>query len=189
MQKAFPCHGIIMYTPYDDSCILCCRWNGSPWAPGYQQQTKQSFMNRTYTTGIILYMRPAKERRRYNVTSSLIGGTHIQNDPCITSPEELPNGAPPMLKCWRRMSTKSLKWQFMEGRFTGHRAFKYLQWQQKHWQVHHESHWRCVAKSNIRFFVLRIINAERDIMRHHHNVAIGAIVSFLRARRRGHSPS
>ena len=32
-------------------------------------------------TGIILYMRPANERRRYIVTSSRIGRVHIQNDP------------------------------------------------------------------------------------------------------------
>ena len=31
--------------------------------------------------GIILWMRPANERRRYNVTSSLIGWEHSQNDP------------------------------------------------------------------------------------------------------------
>ena len=36
--------------------------------------------------GIILCMRTAKERRRYNVTSSLIGWAHTQNDPC-TLPE------------------------------------------------------------------------------------------------------
>ena len=30
---------------------------------------------------IILCMRPANERRRYNVTSSLIGWAHTQNDP------------------------------------------------------------------------------------------------------------
>ena len=33
--------------------------------------------------GIILCMRPANERRRYIVTSSLIGWVHTQNDPCI----------------------------------------------------------------------------------------------------------
>ena len=33
--------------------------------------------------GIILYMHPANERRRYNVTSSLIGWMHILNDPCF----------------------------------------------------------------------------------------------------------
>ena len=33
--------------------------------------------------GIVLYMQPANERWRYNVTSSLIGWAHIQNDPCI----------------------------------------------------------------------------------------------------------
>ena len=32
-------------------------------------------------TGIILCMRPANERRRYNVTSSLIGWVHSQDDP------------------------------------------------------------------------------------------------------------
>ena len=36
-------------------------------------------------TGIILYKPPANERRRYIVTSSLIGWTHTQNDPQITS--------------------------------------------------------------------------------------------------------
>ena len=30
--------------------------------------------------GIILCMRPANERRRYKVTSSLIGWAHAQND-------------------------------------------------------------------------------------------------------------
>ena len=35
-------------------------------------------------TGIILCMRPANERRRYNVTSSPIGWAHTQNDPCMT---------------------------------------------------------------------------------------------------------
>ena len=33
-------------------------------------------------SGIILCMRPANERRRYIVTSSLIGWAHTQNDPC-----------------------------------------------------------------------------------------------------------
>ena len=33
-------------------------------------------------TGIILCARPADERRRYIVTSSLIGWVHTQNDPC-----------------------------------------------------------------------------------------------------------
>ena len=31
---------------------------------------------------IILFMRPANERHRYNVMSSLIGWAHTQNDPC-----------------------------------------------------------------------------------------------------------
>ena len=36
------------------------------------------------STWIILWMRPAHEWRRNYVTSSLIGGAHTQNDPCIT---------------------------------------------------------------------------------------------------------
>ena len=35
--------------------------------------------------GIILCMRPANERRRYNVTSSLIGWAHAQNKPRVGS--------------------------------------------------------------------------------------------------------
>ena len=34
------------------------------------------------TPGIILYTRPANERRRYNVTSSLTGFAYTQHDPC-----------------------------------------------------------------------------------------------------------
>ena len=34
--------------------------------------------------GTILCMRPANERRRYNVTSSLIERAHTQNDPWIS---------------------------------------------------------------------------------------------------------
>ena len=34
------------------------------------------------TQNDLLYMRPANERRRYNVTSSLIGWAHTQNYPC-----------------------------------------------------------------------------------------------------------
>ena len=36
-----------------------------------------------YITEIILWMRPANERRRYIVTSALIGWAHLQNNPCI----------------------------------------------------------------------------------------------------------
>ena len=34
-------------------------------------------------SGIVLWMCPVNERRRYNVTSSLIGCVHSQNDPCF----------------------------------------------------------------------------------------------------------
>ena len=36
----------------------------------------------TAIAGIIFYMRPANERRHYNVTLPLIGLAHSQNDPC-----------------------------------------------------------------------------------------------------------
>ena len=35
--------------------------------------------------GMILCMRPANERRRYNVTSSLIGWAHALNGPCLVN--------------------------------------------------------------------------------------------------------
>ena len=38
------------------------------------------------SAGIILCMRPANERRHYNVTSSLIGWAHTQNDLCLRVP-------------------------------------------------------------------------------------------------------
>ena len=38
-------------------------------------------ISNTGISGIGLYMHPANERRRYNVTSSLIGWGHTQNDP------------------------------------------------------------------------------------------------------------
>ena len=38
-----------------------------------------------YLKGIILGMHPANERRRYTVTSPLIGWAHTQNDPCFSS--------------------------------------------------------------------------------------------------------
>ena len=39
-----------------------------------------------YAIGIILYMRPANERRRYDVTSSLINWAHAQNTTCLLFP-------------------------------------------------------------------------------------------------------
>ena len=41
---------------------------------------------RPQCTGIILCMRPGNGRRRYNVTSSLIGWTHTQNNPRMYQP-------------------------------------------------------------------------------------------------------
>ena len=38
-----------------------------------------------HLSGINLCMRPANGRRRYIVTSSLIGWAHMQNDPCLSN--------------------------------------------------------------------------------------------------------
>ena len=51
--------------------------------------TLSYYMTMTWQADIILCMRPANERRRYNVTTSLFGWVHIQNDPwtratCVT---------------------------------------------------------------------------------------------------------
>ena len=42
----------------------------------------QVFVIQNLPPGIIICMRPANERRRYNVTSPLIGWAHSQNNPC-----------------------------------------------------------------------------------------------------------
>ena len=42
--------------------------------------------NELIAPGIILCIRPANERRRYNVNSSLIGWAYTQNDPCSSQP-------------------------------------------------------------------------------------------------------
>ena len=48
---------------------------------GFQQMAPNDDISLYMTTpGIISYMRPANERRRYNVTSSLIDWAHRQND-------------------------------------------------------------------------------------------------------------
>ena len=44
------------------------------------QRASTQHGNQTGYLGIILCMRPANERRRYNVTSSLISWVHTQND-------------------------------------------------------------------------------------------------------------
>ena len=46
------------------------------------QQSKQNPIVCTFIE-IIFGVHPANERRSYNVTSSLIGWAHTQNDPCI----------------------------------------------------------------------------------------------------------
>ena len=61
----------------EKTCSFCarprfCYFNGRDW--NLRQAAKES-------SGIILSMCPANERWRYNVTSSLIGWAHTQNDP------------------------------------------------------------------------------------------------------------
>ena len=60
--------GIFCVSSYFVYCHCCISWNIVPYW--------------TMLHGIILCMHPANERRRYIVTSSLIGWAHIQNDPC-----------------------------------------------------------------------------------------------------------
>ena len=55
--------------------------------PRHSQLTRHSLKLangciRQSLTALVLFMRPASERRRYIVTSSLIGWVHTQNDPC-----------------------------------------------------------------------------------------------------------
>ena len=47
------------------------------------------------STGIILCMCPANERRRYNVTLSFIGWTHTKNDPCFNGLWDHVKSVPP----------------------------------------------------------------------------------------------
>ena len=63
------------------SCLIPCLFDAKKWA--WHTNIYQCNKNMWYKhgTGIIWGMRPANERRRYNVTSSLIGCTHTHNDP------------------------------------------------------------------------------------------------------------
>ena len=58
-----------------DRCVMITIPPTSGEAEGYLWFSK-------YSAKIILGMCPANERRRYNVTPSLIGWAHAQNDPC-----------------------------------------------------------------------------------------------------------
>ena len=49
---------------------------------------------RRQKAGIILCMRPVNKKRRYNVTSFLIGWAYTQNGPSITGPHVSPEGPP-----------------------------------------------------------------------------------------------
>ena len=60
--------------------LAWCLFSQYGWSPVY---TIRWQLQGAQYTGIILWMRPANERRRYNVTSSLIGWAHTQNNPWI----------------------------------------------------------------------------------------------------------
>ena len=70
-------------------CIFCncdisiLRYGVANWKPYSQKSNiRLSHIAKTVAAGIILCMRPANEKRRYVVTSSLIDWAHTQNDPC-----------------------------------------------------------------------------------------------------------
>ena len=72
---------VILFRNKSPVCILF-KWN--------LKITKISFrfvLWHLFTSGIILCMRPANERRRNNVTPSLIGWAHLQNNPCYFAPD------------------------------------------------------------------------------------------------------
>ena len=62
---------------YDDTAVHVMTCSSGHWST-------LSWIVDALDSGIILRMRPANERRRYTVTSSLIGWEHAQNDPCWT---------------------------------------------------------------------------------------------------------
>ena len=57
------------------SCVVVLRWMPQDFTDDW------STLAQVEPTGIILYLCPPNERRRYIVTSSLIGLAHTQNDP------------------------------------------------------------------------------------------------------------
>ena len=61
------------------SCRKCVNW--LIWMNGIDRPIEKE-NDSPIDPVIILYMRPANERRRYSVTSSLIGWAHTQDDPC-----------------------------------------------------------------------------------------------------------
>ena len=62
--------------------IFHWRWQVITW-------TNDDQIYRCIYAGIILCMHPANERRRYNVTLSLIGWVHAKNQPCICIQQDL----------------------------------------------------------------------------------------------------
>ena len=69
-------------------CSLSGRLSQWPDIPGAWRLYVVSALVKTLVqgpaAGTILYMRPANERRRYTVTSSLIGWAHSEIDPCVS---------------------------------------------------------------------------------------------------------
>ena len=109
---------LIVMDPYDDRSsnpdpwFLSKCWNGGfvilmPRSASCfsVNPSHRPFENKHYTTGIIMGMGPSNKRRRYIVTSSLIGRAHIQNDPCIipethSSLEASSQTKGPMVNVW-----------------------------------------------------------------------------------------
>ena len=61
------------------SCRKCVNW--LIWMNGIDRPIEKEH-DSPIDPVIILFMRPANERRRYSVTSSLVGWSHTQDDPC-----------------------------------------------------------------------------------------------------------
>ena len=83
-------HWLGAYTKWSLFTVWCNIYITGPWEMGQHlccAMTKHILVIESWAlpdgiSGIILCMRPANERRRYIVTSSLIGWAHTQNDPC-----------------------------------------------------------------------------------------------------------
>ena len=78
-----PC-GSVDNSVWDITAVIVSLFLSCYVLPSYKACGYDIKKTRSPYPGIILCMRPANERRRYNVTLSLIGWTHSQNDPCLS---------------------------------------------------------------------------------------------------------
>ena len=86
---------------------------------GFRSQA-YSDMNRTQSAGIILFMRPANEGRRYSVTPSLIGWTHTQNDPWVSVMFVISLNLNFVTICFWIKKNRVSPWETAECGFTSH---------------------------------------------------------------------